>query len=167
MSASKKQPVIKKKPAIKRKPRQKRKPQKEEMENLAALLTDWQKLEAKGIKFLNALQKETDNKVLNEVLEIIKCDSRQHRRVQQFLVAGLTEEAYSLSVEDVARIWDQLDEHDKLEEASIAMAKDARKKTSSSVMRFFLDYLLTDEEKHHRMLEGLEDIKRNLYPYGW
>ena len=62
---------------IKKKPAKKKKvSQKKEMEALAALLQDWQKLEARGIKFLNALQKETDNKVIHEVLEIIKCDSR-------------------------------------------------------------------------------------------
>jgi hypothetical protein len=144
-----------------------KKSQKEEMEALVALLQDWQKLEAKGIKFLNALQKETDNKVINEVLEIIKCDSRQHRRVQQFLVDGLTKEAYSLSIEEVADIWDKLSEHDKLEEDAIEFAKKARKSTSSSVTRFFLNYLLEDEEKHHKMLDNLEDVKLNLYPYGW
>jgi hypothetical protein len=154
--------------AIKKKSTRKKKvSQKEEMEKLVALLQDWQKLEARGIKFLNALQKETENKVINEVLEIIKCDSRQHRRVQQFLIDGLTKEAYSLAVEEVSDIADKLAEHDKLEEEAIEFAKRARKNTSSSVMRFFLSYLLEDEEKHHKMLDNLDDVKRNLYPYGW
>jgi DNA-binding GntR family transcriptional regulator len=113
--------------AIKKKSTRKKKvSQKEEMEKLVALLQDWQKLEARGIKFLNALQKETENKVINEVLEIIKCDSRQHRRVQQFLIDGLTKEAYSLAVEEVSDIADKLAEHDKLEEEAIEFAKRAR-----------------------------------------
>ena len=101
------------------------------------------------------------------MLEIIKQDSGQHRRVQQFLIDGLTKEAFALNIEEVARVWEKLEEHDKLEEEAIAMANRARRKTSSVVVRYFLNYLLADEEKHHRMLDNLKDIKRNLYPYGW
>lgn len=141
--------------------------QKEQMEALVDLLRKWQNLELKGITYLNELQGTTSNKVLKEVLEIIKQDSGQHRRVQQFLLDGLTKEAYSLSPEEVADMWTKIEEHDKLEEEAIRLANEARKNTSSSLIRYFLGYLLADEEKHHRMLEGLEDIKRNLYPYGW
>ena len=144
-----------------------KKTQKEEMEELVSLLKEWQGLEVQGIEFLQNLQGETDNKVLKEVLEIIKHDSGQHRRVQQFLIDGLTKEAFSLDVDEVAKIWEKLAEHDQLEEDAIAMAHRARKNTSSSLVRYFLNYLLADEEKHHRMLDNLEDIKRNLYPYGW
>ena len=141
--------------------------QKEEMEQLVSLLKQWQELEVEGIAFLNELQAQTENPVLKETLEIIKQDSGQHRRVQQFLVDGLTKEAFSLNIEEVAQVWEKLEEHDKLEEQAIAMANKARKNTKSAVVRYFLNYLLADEEKHHRMLESLEDIKRNLYPYGW
>ena len=141
--------------------------QKEEMEQLVSLLKQWQELEVEGIAFLNELQAQTENPVLKETLEIIKQDSGQHRRVQQFLVDGLTKEAFSLNIEEVAQVWEKLEEHDKLEEQAIAMANKARKNTKSAVVRYFLNYLLADEEKHHRMLDNLEDIKRNLYPYGW
>ena len=144
-----------------------KKSQKEELEQLVALLGQWQELEVEGIAFLNELQGQTENPILREVLEIIKQDSGQHRRVQQFLIDGLTKEAFSLNIEEVAQIWEKLEEHDKLEEEAIAMANRARKNTSSVVVRYFLNYLLADEEKHHRMLDNLEDIKRNLYPYGW
>ena len=139
--------------------------QKEEMEHLVSLLKKWQELEVEGIAFLNDLQAKTENPILKETLEIIKQDSGQHRRVQQFLVDGLTKEAFTLNIEEVAAVWEKLEEHDKLEEEAIAMAHKARKSTSSAVVRYFLNYLLADEEKHHRMLENLEDVKRGLYPY--
>lgn len=144
-----------------------KKSQKEQMEELVGLLKNWQDLEVKGITFLTGLQGETDNPVLKEVLEIIKQDSGQHRRVQQLLINGLTEEAFTLTPEEVADIWEKLEEHDKLEQSTITMAHEARRAAGHPVIRYFLSYLLADEEKHHRMLESLEDIKRNLYPYGW
>jgi rubrerythrin len=141
--------------------------QKQEMEALVELLKQWQKLEENGIQFLNELKAETPNPILKEVVDIIQHDSAQHRRVQQLMIDGLTKEAFSLSPEEVAEVWGKLEEHDKLEEQAIAMAQEARRTAGHPVIRYFLNYLLADEEKHHRMLENLEDIKRDLYPYGW
>lgn len=145
----------------------KKKSQKQEMEELVKLLKKWQGLEVSGIAFLTELQGTTDNVVLREVLEIIKQDSGQHRRVQQLMIDGLTKQAFTLTPEEVASIWEKLEEHDKLEQETIHMAHDARRSAGHPIIRYFLSYLLADEEKHHRMLESLEDIKRNLYPYGW
>ena len=142
-----------------------KKSQKEQQEELVALLKRWQKLEESGIALLKSLQDQTDNPVLKEVLEIIKQDSGQHRRVQQLILDGLTKEAFSVTPEEVAAIWDKLEEHDELEKETISMAHEARKNSNQLFVRFFLGYLLADEEKHHRMLENLEDVKRGLYPY--
>ena len=142
-----------------------KKSQKEQMEDLVALLRSWQTLEEKGIQFLTRLQGETTNPVLLEVLEIIKQDSGQHRRVQQLILDGLTKEAFTVTPEEVAAVWEKLEEHDELEKESIAMAHEARRNSSQLFVRYFLGYLLADEEKHHRMLENLEDVKRGLYPY--
>lgn len=141
--------------------------QKEEAEQLVTLLKEWQGLEDSGIRHLCRVRAKTKNRVLRQVLSIIMHDSAQHRRIQAILLEGLTEEAFSLSPEEVGEIWSEIEHHDEVERASIAKAQEARKKTTNPVVRYFLSYLLADEEKHHRMLEGLEDIKRNLYPYGW
>ena len=145
--------------------RTEKKSQKERQEELVALLKKWQQLEESGIAFLKDLQDKTDNVVLKEVLEIIKQDSGQHRRVQQLILDGLTKEAFSVTPEEVGAIWDKLEQHDELEKETISMAHEARKNSNQLFVRFFLGYLLADEEKHHRMLENLEDVKRGLYPY--
>ena len=142
-----------------------KKSQKERQEELVALLKKWQKLEESGIALLKGLQDQTDNPVLREVLEIIKQDSGQHRRVQQLILDGLTKEAFTVTPEEVGAIWEKLEEHDELEKETIAMAHEARRNSSQLFVRYFLGYLLADEEKHHRMLENLEDVKRGLYPY--
>ena len=40
-----------------------------------------------------------------------------------------------------------------------------RSRTTDFVHRALLDYLVTDEKKHDRMIEMLEDFRRSLYPY--
>ncbi len=141
--------------------------QREDMEELVQVLREWQDLEDSGIRTLCKLRSQTKNRLLRQVMSIIMHDSSQHRRVQAILLDGLTKEAFSLTPEEVGEIWTGIEEHEKLERASIAKAHAARKSTRDPIVRFFLSYLLADEEKHHRMLEGLEDIKRDLYPYGW
>jgi len=142
-----------------------KKTQKEQQEELVAMLKRWQKLEEEGIKLLTELQSETENRILREILEIIKQDSGQHRRIQQLILDGLTKEAFSVTPEEVAAIWEKVEEHDELEKEAIAMAHEARRNSSQLFVRYFLGYLLADEEKHHRMLDNLEDVKRGLYPY--
>jgi hypothetical protein len=141
--------------------------QKQEHEQLVALLREWQELEDQGIRHLCRVRAQTRNRLLRQVLSVIMHDSAQHRRIQAILLEGLTTEAFSLTPEEVGAIWTEIEEHDKVERASIEKAVEARKSTKNPIVRYFLSYLLADEEKHHRMLEGLEDIKRNLYPYGW
>ena len=141
--------------------------QREETAQLVQILQEWQELEDIGIRSLCRIRAQTKNRLLRQVISIIMHDSTQHRRVQAILLDGLTNEAFSLSPEEVAEIWTELEKHDRLEQASIEKANAARKATSDPIVRYFLSYLLADEEKHHRMLDGLEDIKRNIYPYGW
>ena len=34
------------------------------------------------------------------------------------------------------------------------------------IQRYLLEYLLCDEEKHDALLDNLEAIKKDMYPYG-
>ena len=140
---------------------------KEQDAQLVTLLREWQELEDRGIRHLCQVRAQTKNRLLRQVLSVIMHDSAQHRRIQGILLEGLTKEAFTLTPEEVGEIWSQIEEHDKVEREAIEKAAEARKATTNPVVRYFLSYLLADEQKHHRMLEGLEDIKRNLYPYGW
>jgi hypothetical protein len=49
----------------------------------------------------------------------------------------------------------------KAMEESLALAKDK----SLGIQRFLLNYVLEDERKHQAMLQGIERVKRTLYPY--
>ena len=131
----------------------------EERVDLRSLLEEWQLLEERGIQALSKLRAQTRNRALRQVLSIIMHDSTQHRRVQGILLDGLENGTFDLSPAEVNAIWSGIEEHEKLERASIAKANFARKATDDPVIRYFLTYMWADEEKHHRMLGGLEELK--------
>jgi hypothetical protein len=88
-----------------------------------------------------------------------------HRRVQQAILDGLEKQAFSLTPEELADIWDLVETHIASEKETIELAEKARKNCRMFVPRYLLSYLAEDEKKHDHLLEQLEDFKRNLYPY--
>ena len=125
-------------------------------------LRNWQGLERHALEVTSKVIQETDNAVIREVMEIIRNDSLQHHRVQQFLIDSFTKEALSLTPEELGRIWTAIEEHDKVEKKTIELAKQLREQLNFPVQRVLLDYLLADEEKHDKLLEHLDEIKRGM-----
>lgn len=150
--------------AIKKK---KRRPStKEKNKQLVDTLSKWVKIEEASVKQTGAIAQKTKNKALKTIFEIIKQDSAMHRKVQQMIIDSLEKKPFSITPEEVGELWDLIEDHIKLEQQTIELAQKARKNCSSPVIRFYLRYLLTDEEKHDALLENLSDIKGGLYPYG-
>lgn len=139
--------------------------QKELDERLVALLQKWQRYEDDTIKMTTDIIARTDNPLIREVMEIIRQDSAQHRRVQQFIVDTFTKEAIRLQPEELARIWELIEKHLELEEESVRLAEEARRDTRLLVQKYLLDYLLLDERKHVELLDNLNDIQKGMYPY--
>src|SRR3990170_2955804 len=99
------------------------------------------------------------------VMEVIRQDSMMHHRVQQFIIDSLTREAVSLTPEELGEIGQRLEEHEEMERGVVEMAKDLKAKAWTPVHKTLLDYLLTDESKHDRLLGQLGEIKKGMYPY--
>jgi SNF2 family DNA or RNA helicase len=133
---------------------------------LVDTLKKWTVIEETSVKQTSEIIKKTPNKALKTLFEIIKQDSAMHRKVQQLIIDSIEKTPFVITPEDTADIWDLVEDHIKLEQKTIELAVKARKSCSSPVARFFLRYLLTDEEKHDALLENLSDIKAGLYPYG-
>lgn len=138
----------------------------ERTEQMVQMLSHWQELEKKGIESVTKLMDETRNPLVRQFLEIIRNDSGQHHRVQRFLIDSLTTQPVSLTPEELAEIWDKLDEHLKLERETVELARKLKEDCRFFVQRELIEYLLTDEDKHTKMLEQLENFKKKLYPYG-
>jgi hypothetical protein len=85
-----------------------------------------------------------------------------HHRVQQFLIDSVTRKDVTVTREDVAKVWEKIEEHDKHEKQTIKLAEELRAEAWSPVHKQFLDYLLTDEKKHEELLAQLEDMKTGM-----
>jgi rubrerythrin len=138
----------------------------ERTDRLVAALRRWQAIERQAIDHTAELMEKTDNPLVRQVLEIIRNDSVQHHRVQQFIVDSLTKTPVSLRPEDLSEIWTELEKHDQAEKEVIELGKQLRDECKFFVQKSLLDYLIYDEEKHDKILAELEKFKKNLYPYG-
>jgi len=126
------------------------------------LLRAWQGLEREAIGTTAEIMESTDNLLIRQIMEIIRNDSVQHHRVQQFLIDTMTREPVRMSPGDMAEVWTRLEEHDKLERRTIEMAKELKEKTTDVVAKVLLEYLILDEQKHDTIIGQLEELKRHL-----
>lgn len=137
----------------------------ENLEELVGILKQWQRLEDATVAQTTAIIEKTQNPLIRLVMEIIRQDSGTHKRVQQVLLDSLEKEAFSLTPEELADIWDMVEKHAEMEKQTIDLAEKAHRNCRLFVQRHLLSYLIEDERKHDRLLGQLEDFKRKIYPY--
>ncbi|MCG6964544.1 MAG: hypothetical protein LJE95_14900 [Acidobacteria bacterium] len=137
----------------------------ERVSEMVGLLRKWQALERDAIETTAEIMEKTNNPLIRQFMEIIRNDSVQHHRVQQFLIDSLTTTPVQLTPEELAEVWDAIEAHDQVERETIALAKQLKEECRFFVQRSLLDYLIVDEEKHDQILGQLEEFKKNLYPY--
>jgi hypothetical protein len=137
----------------------------ESLEELRTTLKRWQEIEDASVAHTTALMERTKNPLIRLVMEIIRQDSVMHKRVQQVILDSLEQQAFTLTPEELADIWDMIEKHAELEKETIALAEKARRNCRLFVQRHLLTYLIEDEQKHDRLMEQLEDFKRGIYPY--
>jgi len=134
----------------------------ERLAKTVAILRQWQGIERDAIETTAQIMEKTDNLLIRQIMEIIRNDSVQHHRVQQFLIDSITRAPVTLSPEDLAEVWGQLEAHDELERQTIELAKELKEQTTEPMHVILLDYLLRDEEKHDTILGDLEKFKTHM-----
>jgi len=135
---------------------------KERVQETVDLLRTWQGLEREAIETTAQIMEQTDNLLIRQVMEIIRNDSVQHHRVQQFIIDVMTKEAVRMSPDDMAEVWTRIEEHDELERRTIELAKELKEKATDPVVATMLEYLIIDEQKHDHILNQLGEVKRHL-----
>jgi hypothetical protein len=140
--------------------------QKEAISKLIDILRHWQKIEDASVHNTTEILKKTDNPLIHLVMEIIRQDSAMHKRTQQLIIDHFEKKPISVSPDELLTFWNMVEEHDEIEKKTIELAKEALNETTSNIARYLLDYLLTDEKKHDKLLEEMEKIKKGMYPYG-
>ncbi len=126
------------------------------------VLRQWQGIERDAIETTAQIMEKTDNLLIRQIMEIIRNDSVQHHRVQQFLIDSITRTPITMSPEDLAEVWGQIEAHDELERQTIELAKELKEQTTEPMHVILLDYLLRDEEKHDTLLMDLDAFKKHL-----
>ena len=140
---------------------------KETQEKLAARMREWQRLEDATIAHTAKINTKTENPLLRMVMDIIQRDSVMHRRVQQLIIDSLQKEQINVPVDDLAAIWDAVEQHVEMERKTIELGECSLRELEGRgnvVQRYLLSYLKTDEEKHEKMLSDLHLIKKGMYP---
>lgn len=138
----------------------------ERTEKLLKTLRDWQGIERHAIETTTKIMEKTDNLLIRQIMEIIRNDSVQHHRVQQFIIDSLTKQPVTLSHDELAQIWEEIEAHDKVERKTIEMAKECKEECKFFVQQALLEYLIADEQKHDLILSGLENFKKNMSKLG-
>ncbi len=139
---------------------------KQGQDRLVAILRRWQVIEGESAQQCTEIAEKTRNPVIRLVMEVIRRDSAMHHRVQQFIVDSIEREAVSLSVNDLEEVWSSIQAHLDAEKETatlVAQAREALAGTRNVVQEYLLAYLAADEEKHDRLLAGLEQVKRGMY----
>jgi ABC-type sulfate/molybdate transport systems ATPase subunit len=140
---------------------------KEQQEKLVDNLKRWQAIENGAISQTAKVMEATNNPLIRMVMEIIQRDSGTHYHVQQTIIDSL-EKTNVLSPDDLAAVWDGIEEHIRIEKKTIELAKEALaaiEGSKSIVQEYLLRYLMIDEEKHDKLLADLDIIKKGMYPY--
>lgn len=138
----------------------------ESVDKLVKTMREWQGIERHAIETTTKIMEQTQNSLIRQFMEIIRNDSVQHHRVQQFIIDSLTREPITLTHDELAQIWDQIEAHDQVERKTIQMAEECKKECKFFVQRSLLEYLIADEKKHDLILKGLEDFKKNMTRLG-
>ena len=129
------------------------------IQEMLDVLRQWQRIERQSMSDTAEIMEQTENPLIRMIMEIIRHDSLMHHRVQQFLVDSITKENVTITREDVAAIWERIEEHDELERQTIELATELRKKSWTPVHEVLLDYLIVDEKKHDGLLGQLNKVK--------
>lgn len=138
--------------------------QKKLVENMRA----WQKIEDASMASCGRVMEQTENPLIHLVMEIIQIDSQVHHRVQDFIARSLTEQAISITPEEMGKVWEGLKKHIDIEKKMVGFVGEtlaALKGKKMLVQEYLLNYLKQDEQKHDMLLEALERIKAGMYPY--
>lgn len=132
------------------------------VDEMVDVLRQWQGLERQAMSDTAEVMERTSSPLIRIVMEIIRHDSLMHHRVQQFLVDSVTKQDVTVTRDEIADVWEQLEAHDRAERKTIQMAEELRKKAWSPVHKLLLDYLLHEEGKHDGLIAQLDALKKDL-----
>ena len=142
---------------------------KDVQEQLVKTMQSWQQIEDASVASTGSIIEKTKNPLIRQVMEIIQADSQRHYHVQQMIVDSFEQQSINVTPDDLVEIWDSIEKHIALERRTVELANEALgslKNSRNVVAKYLIEYLLEDENKHNKILDNLESIKKGMYTSG-
>ena len=103
---------------------------------------------------MNKTAGKTRNAVVKQLLHGIALDSSKHADIFNALLE-LLHVATAMSEDEREKVSADFDRHIQAEEFMIRRVEELIKKTEHSGVKFLLQYILSDERRHHQMLKDI------------
>lgn len=132
---------------------------KQAEKKLLSILKEWKKVETATINSCKKILSKTENPIVVTLINTIKLDSEKHKSIIQLIISSYTKKAIALTPEEIASVSKLLDKHMSYEEKSINLAEDAIAETREIVVKQLLKNILSDEKKHIKITEQLNQLK--------
>jgi len=123
-------------------------------QDLNELLRKQMILEHNNVDALKKTAEKIKNAVVKHLLYGIALDSSKHADIFKAIVE-LLNVATAMSEDERENLNVDIKKHIESEEFMIRRAEELFKKTEHSGVKFLLQYILTDEKKHHQMLKDI------------
>lgn len=136
----------------------------EEEAKFEAGIKNWQEIEDKTIASCEDIIHATDNVLVKTIAGIIMTDSAKHKQVLSLMTDTLNG-TVTLTPDELGELSQLMRDHLHLERDSIRLAQDQYDISRNFVIRHLLTYLMADEKKHAKLMQQLNDFKKNIYPY--
>lgn len=127
----------------------------------------WQRMEDASLASTGRIIEKTTNPIVRLIMEIIQRDSQMHYVVEKWVADSFGETAFTLSPDDLNKVWTLIERHIELEERMVDTVKKllpSLKGKRMVLQEYLLNYLLEDETKHVSLLKRLQGVKRGMLP---
>lgn len=140
----------------------------ESVENRGQFMSDlfeWLTVESDTVMKCAEIQEETDNPFVQLVAEIIRGSSKTHIRILNLIHECLVKKAVSLRPEELGQMVELVQGYLENETRSTDTVQQVISSSRIFVIKQLLAYMLEDRSRNLKLLDQLEDFKKNLYPY--
>lgn len=124
---------------------------------LIAFLSEQEKLEKQIVQSINKALENIRNPVVQAVLKGISYDSSKHAEIFKS-ASEIIAVAPALKEEEFKRLKEVVKWHIENEEKLIGRLQEAIGKTANDRVKFLLESILTDERRHHDLLNLVMEI---------
>jgi len=124
---------------------------------LAKFFEEQIQLEEEIVRSMNQALKTLTNPVVNGVLKGISLDSMKHAEIYRAAIR-IASGPPALTQKEFDRLKETINKHIVYEERTINRLDLIIKKTKNEKMKFLLESILSDEERHHKLLDEIMNV---------